>query len=181
MSDQLKEEGLALFARGDYRAALATFQEAADAYGRADDLASQAEMLNNLGVLYRLQRDWPAALQALTEARTLFADLADRKREAQVWANLGDLYANQRNQEQAARAYSQASALFGQVAEPDGELRWKWGQALRALSLLRLRQRRIMEAMAIMEQSLTVRGQLDAFAALFRLMLRFALWLMGAR
>jgi hypothetical protein len=26
-----------------------------------------------------------------------------------------------------------------------------------------------------------VRGQLDAFAALFRLMLRFALWLMGAR
>jgi hypothetical protein len=90
------------------------------------------------------------------------------------------LYANQRNLEQAAQAYSQASALFGQVAEPDRELRWKWGQALRALSLLRLRQRRIMEAIAIMEQSLTVRGQLDAFTALFRLMLRFALWLMGA-
>jgi tetratricopeptide (TPR) repeat protein len=181
MSDQLKEEGLALFARGDYQAALSMFETAVHSYSAAGQQDKQAEMLNNLGVLYRLRRDWPAALKALTEARTIFADLEDVAREARTWGNLGDLYADQRHWDKAASAYSQASALFGKVAEPDAELRWQWSQALRAMSLIRLRQRRLLESCATMEQSLTARGRLDPLAALFRQALRLALWLMGAR
>jgi tetratricopeptide (TPR) repeat protein len=181
MSDELKQQGLALFAKGDYKAAFAAFEAAADAYGEADDLFGQAEMLNNLGVLYRMRRDWMAALKHLTEARTIFADIENVYFEAQVWANLGDLHANQKQLDKAAMAYSQASALFGQLPNPDEDLRWKWGQALRAMSLIRLRQRRIMQAIAVMEQSLNARGSLDPFAWLFRAMLRLALQLMGAR
>jgi tetratricopeptide (TPR) repeat protein len=181
MSDQLKEDGLALFAKGDYQAALATFQAAADAYGAAGDQFGQAEMLNNLGVLHRMRRDWRAATKALTEARTIFADIEDFYFEAQVWANLGDLHANQKQLDKAASAYGQASSLFAKLPNPDEDLRWKWGQALRAMSLIRMRQRRIMEAMGIMEQSLNARGNLDPFAWLFRALLRFALWLMGSR
>jgi tetratricopeptide (TPR) repeat protein len=181
MSDQLKEEGLALFARGDYKAALSMFETAVHSYGAADEQDKQAEMLNNLGVLYRLRRDWPTALTALTHARTIFADLEDVEREAQTWGNLGDLYADQRHLDKAASAYSQASALFGKIAEPDEQLRWQWSQALRATSLIRLRQRRLMESFATMEQSLTARGHLGLLAALFRQLLRIALWLMGAR
>ena len=181
MSDELKQQGLAWFAKGDYKAAFTTFEAAADAYGEADDPFGRAEMLNNLGILYRMRRNWTAALKHLTEARTIFADIEDVYFEAQVWANLGDLHANQKQLDKAAMAYSQASALFGRLPDPDEDLRWKWGQALRAMSLIRLRQRRIMQAIAVMEQSLNARGGLDPFAWLFRAMLRLALQLMGAR
>jgi tetratricopeptide (TPR) repeat protein len=145
---QLKEEGLALFNQGAYADALGRFEAAAVAYEGAGEAAERAEMLNNMGVVYRVQGNWQAAAEALTQAERAFAEAGDKNRQGQALGNQGDLYASRGEREQAARCYSDAAALFAETK--DGE---KQSMVLRALSLLRLRQRRIFEAISYMEQS----------------------------
>jgi len=174
--EQLKEEGLSLFQRGDYKQALATFESAAQAYAAQNDDAGRAEMLNNIGVIHRLQRNSMPAIEALSEAEAIFARLADNNRRAQALSNLADLQATGGNQDEAARCYSEAAALFARTNDP-----MKQSQVLRAMSLMRLRQGQWLEAMMRMEESLSVRPRLEPGRWLFRGLLRFALGLLVGR
>lgn len=174
MSDELKEEGLGLFRRGQHDEALEKFEKAAASYAEAGEKAGRAEMLNNIGVIRRLQRQWDAAIAAFSEAEAIFAETGDENRRAQVLGNLGDLYASQGEGDRAARHYSDAAEIMAQSGD-----RQKQAELLRALSLLRLRQRRIMEAMMLMEQSLDVRPRINLLQRLFRTLIRFATRLMG--
>ena len=176
MSDELKEEGLALFRQGHYEEALLKFEEAAAAYAQAGDGAGRAEMLNNIGVIRRVQRDWAGAAAAFDEAETIFRQLGADNKLGQVLGNLGDLYAYQGDAEAAARSYSDGAELF--AANGDRE---KQAQLLRALSLLNLRRRRVVEAIYLMEQSLAVRPHLNLPQRLFHALIRFALMLAGGR
>jgi len=130
-ADSLKEEGLKLFQRGARDEALAVFEKAADAYALDGSSTGEAEMRNNMGVIYRLKRDWPAAFDALNKAEAGFQEAGENKRRAQVLANTGDLAASMRNYEDAAGSYSQASELL--AGESEGDLQ---GQVLRAFSSL---------------------------------------------
>lgn len=190
MTHALKQEGLTLFNQGQRQAALAKFQAAAQFYQQSDNLAGQAEMLNNIGVIYRLERQWNQAADALNRAQETFAALGDAGREGQVLGNLGDLYAARKELDQAARCYSEAAALFAQVidappAKSDVELddlpdpAWMQSQALRALCLARLRQRRIIEAIVYWEQSLAAHPRPGPLRQLARLLARLALLLSG--
>lgn len=170
----LKDEALATFQRGDYRAAVNQFQ-AALAKCAPEDLFGRAEILNNLGVLHRLLGEGATAVALLTESASLFAQANDLNRQAQALGNLGDAYVVVKKKDEAARNYSQAAALFAQ--DKDG---LKQSQVLRAMSLLRLRQGRFFEAMSHMEKSLTALPQLGLGQRLFRWLIRFALGLMGA-
>jgi tetratricopeptide (TPR) repeat protein len=169
-AERLKEEGLNLFQRRAYDQALAKFEAAAHAYATHQDEAGRAEMLNNMGVIYRLQRNRTAAIPVLHEAESIFIRLGDLGRQAQVLGNLADLYAAGRNRNEAARCYSTAAALLAQSNEP-----LKQSQVLRALSLMRLRQGYWLEAMMRMEESLRVRPRISLAQRLFRALLRFAL------
>lgn len=168
--ETLKDEGLRLFRRGDYEQALSKFETAAQVYAQNEDEAGRAEILNNIGVIHRLRHNRTEALTALEEAEAAFSRLGDRNRQGQALGNLGDLHAANRNREEAARCYSDAAALFAQ--SNDGA---KQSQVLRALSLLRLRQGRWLEAMMRMEESLQVRPHIGLTQRLFRGLLRFAL------
>ncbi len=172
--EQLKEEGLALFQRGAVEEALAVFETAVSAYAAQDDELGQAEMLNNMGVIYRVQRKWETAVATLQQAAAIFAKLGDTNRQAQTLANLGDLQAAQKQRDDAARSYGQAAALFAQNNDRD-----KQSQVLRALSLLNLRQGQWMAAMMRMEESLAVAPRLGLGKWLLRALLRFALGLFG--
>lgn len=172
-ADVLKEEGLALFSKGEPIGALARFEEAAEAYGVAGDAAGKAEMYNNIGVIYRLRRDWPAALSALSQAEKGFAELNDAQRRAQVLGNLGDVYASSGERDRAARYYSDSAELFAAVGDGD-----KQAQVLRAYSLMRLRQRQWLEAMDLMAKSLDARPRKNLFQHLFHRAIRFALKLL---
>lgn len=174
--EALKEKGLSLFQRGDYRQALATFESAVRAYADQHDDAGRAEMLNNIGVIHRLQRNKMPAITALSEAEAIFARLADDNRRAQTLGNLADLHAAGGNREEAARCYSEAAALFARTKDP-----MKQSRVLRALSLMRLRQGQWLEAMMRMEESLSVRPRLGPARWLFRALLRFALGLLVGR
>ncbi len=175
-ADELKEEGLRLFQAGDYEGALDKFETAVSAYATAENLTGQAEMWNNIGVIQRMRGKHEPAQQALTQAAAAFAQIGDKNRQAQALGNLGDLHAFTKNQTEAARCYSDAAALFAQDGDTD-----KQGQVLRALSLMRLRQGRFVQAMMHMEESLTANPRPGFFGRIFRGMLRFVLKLMGAR
>jgi tetratricopeptide (TPR) repeat protein len=179
MSEELKQEGLALFRRRLYDDAVVKFNAAAAVYEEQGDAGSRLEMFNNIGVIRRLQHDWDTALSLLNQAEQGFAALGDSIRHAQTLANVGDVYANRGDQDGAARYYGESAALFaGNAGSP--EERAMHSQVLRALSLLRLRQRRWLAAMTLMEQSLTARARLDPFNWLFRVLLRLVLKLAGA-
>jgi tetratricopeptide (TPR) repeat protein len=172
--EQLKEEGMALFQRGSRSQAITKFEEAVQAFTAENDQLGQAEALNNIGVIYRLQRNREAATQALTQAQTIFAAIGDDNRQAQALGNLGDIYASQKKREEAARAYSEASALFAK----SGDLA-KQSQVLRALSLLDLKRGRWFMAMMRMEESLRVNPHPTILQRVFRRMLHFVLGMGG--
>lgn len=176
MSDQLKDEGLALFRRGMHDEALSKFEAAAHSYGEAGNDIGRAEALNNIGVVQRVRRDWDAAEEALKEAIELLAKAGDDNRLGQALGNMGDFYAFHGQSEEAARYYSDGAELMAKTG--DGE---RQSQLLRALSLLRLRQRRILEAIGLMEQSLEARPQLNVFQRLFLTLIRFMGRVMGGQ
>ena len=172
--ESLKDEGLRQFQRGDYDAALATFDTAVSAFAAADNPTGQAEMYNNIGVIHRLRGHHEDALRAFDNAQTCCAATNDDNRRAQVLGNMGDLYKDQGDREQAARCYSDAAALFAQTGDRD-----KQSQVLRAFSLMRMRQGKWYEAMLRMKESLTVKPNRGLFGGMFLAMLRFALKLFG--
>lgn len=176
MSEQLKEEGLSLFRRGMHDEALAKFEAAAHSYGEAGDDIGRAEALNNIGVVQRVRRDWDAAEEALKEAIELFTRAGDDNRRGQALGNMGDFYAFRGQTDEAARYYSDGAELMAKTGDADRQ-----AQLLRALSLLRLRQRRIVEAIALMEQSMEARPHLNAFQRMFLGMMRFVGRLMGGQ
>jgi tetratricopeptide (TPR) repeat protein len=176
MSDTLKEEGLNLFRRGMHDEALAKFEAAAASYAEDEDALGQGEMLNNIGVVQRVRQNWPAAEAAFHEALSKFEEAGDDNRRAQVLGNLGDLHAFQGEREEAAKHYSDGAELMAKTGD-----RQKQAQLLRALSLLRLRQRRVVEALFLMEESLSTRPRLNPFQRFFRFLLRLALKLAGGQ
>jgi tetratricopeptide (TPR) repeat protein len=168
-----REKALSSFRRGARQEALAEFELALAGFKKRDDELGQAEVLNDMGVLYRLNGQTQAAIDALRQSETIFSQLGEHNRRGQSLGNLGDAYAGNRQRDEAARCYSDAAALFAS----DGD-REKQSQVLRAFSLLRLRQGRWLEALMRMEESLSVRPRLGLGALLFRGMLRFALRLL---
>ena len=172
--DDLKEEGLKQFQRGELDDAVATFETAVSAYAAEQNPVGQAEMLNNIGVIQRMRGNHEESLEALTTADTLCQQADDVNRRGQVLGNMGDLYAGMGDKEAAARSYSDAAELFAQCG--DGQ---KQSLVLKALSLLRLRQRQWVAAMMYMESSLTVKPRRGLFGSMFLGLIRFALSLFG--
>lgn len=174
--DDLKEEGLKLFQRGELDNAVSTFETAVSAYAAAQNPVGQAEMLNNIGVIQRMRGNHEESLEAFTTANQLCQQANDVNRRAQVLGNMGDLYAGMGDKETAARYYSDSAELFAQCGDAQ-----KQSQVLKALSLLRLRQGHWTNAMMHMESSLSVRPRRGLFGSLFLGMIRFALSLFGGK
>jgi tetratricopeptide (TPR) repeat protein len=169
-----KRRDCVTFSRNSYKAALEQFAIAEKAFAATGNGHGRAEMLNNIGVIYRMQRRYVDAQGVLETAVALFAAAGDPVRQAMTLGNIGDLLAVQKKREEAARAYSDAAELFAGANAPVGQSR-----VLRALSLLRLRQGQFLAAMVHMEQSLRVKPRRGPLGWLFLQMLRLALGILG--
>lgn len=132
----VKEEGLRLFHEGLYPEAASSFKEAREMFAAEGDKVEAAEMLNNLGVVHRMERDWEKAIAALEDAREAFAALGDHSREAQVLGNLGGLYASQGQREAATECLRGAADAFAELGDDQrrgetllalGVQKWKSG------------------------------------------------------
>jgi tetratricopeptide (TPR) repeat protein len=171
--DDLKEKGLSLVKEGQLDEALACFEAAAEAYAADSNEAGQAEMHNNIGVIYRMQRNWNTAEESLLQAESGFRALGDNLRRAQVLGNLGDVYASKHENTTAARYYSDASEQFAKVG--DGEQQYR---VLRTFSIMRIRQRHWPGAIDLMARALEARPRRSFVQQLFYPLLRLArrLW-----
>lgn len=113
----LKQEGLRLFQEGLYDEALTKFKQAQEKCTAEGNEIEAAEMVNNLGVIYRMQGKWDEAVAALEEARAAFVRLGDRSREAQTLGNLGGLYASKRERDKAKECLRQAADIFAELGD----------------------------------------------------------------
>ena len=129
-AQDLKEEGLRLFQEGLYVEAAERFEEARRMFDAEGDVVEAAEMLNNLGITYRMRHEWDKAIEALERAQTAFAKLDDRSREAQVLGNLGGLYASQGQREKAKTSLHEAAGIFADLGDTQRQ-----GETLLALGV----------------------------------------------
>lgn len=116
-AEALKQEGLRLFEEGLYEEAAQRFGEAQEVFATEGKMAEAAEMLNNLGVTYRMLQQWDRARAALEEAQAAFARLGDRSREAQALGNLGGLLASRGERVRAQEYLRRAADIFGELGD----------------------------------------------------------------
>jgi tetratricopeptide (TPR) repeat protein len=131
-AQELKEEALRLFHEGLYEEALVKFRQAQEAFAAEGNEVDAAEMVNNLGIIHRMQGQWDEAIAALDEAREAFVRLDDRSREAQALGNLGGLYASKGDRDKSAEYLRQAADIFSELG--DGQ---RLGETLQALGVQR--------------------------------------------
>jgi len=129
-AQELKEEGLRLFQEGLYKEATEAFEQAREMFTTAGNEVEAAEMVNNLGVIYRVQGQWDEAIAALEEAKSLFARLGDRDREAQALGNLGGLYSSKGERDEAKKCLRQAADIFVELGDDQHQ-----GETLLALGV----------------------------------------------
>ncbi len=126
----LKAEGLRLFDEGLYEEAATMFGQAREMFAAEGDEIEVAEMVNNLGMIYRMQREWDEAIVTLDEARAAFAHLGDHNREAQTLGNLGGLYASRGERDKAQQCLRQAADIFAELGDVQRQ-----GETLQALGV----------------------------------------------
>ena len=129
-AQELKAEGLRLFQEGLYEEAVAKFRQAQEMFAGDGNEVEAAEMVNNLGVIYRLQGQWDEAIAALHQARVTFVRLGDRNREAQTLGNLGGLYAAKGQRDEAKECLRQAASIFAELGDAQRQ-----GETLLALGV----------------------------------------------
>lgn len=129
-AQELKEEGLRLFQEGLYEEAIAQFEKAQEMFAAEGNEIEVAEMVNNLGVIYRMLGQWDEAIASLEQARATFVRLGDRNREAQTLGNLGGLYASKGERDKANECLRQAADIFAELGDDQ-----RHGETLLALGV----------------------------------------------
>lgn len=173
----LREEGLRHYRQGALNEAIACFVEAHSLYIEKGDQHGAAEMLNNLGVIYSQQQRWSEATETLEEAHQAFISMGDTDGQAQILGNLGSLYRASGQLEKAAQHLTDALTLFHRLGDRQAE-----GITWRALSTVRLRQGRWLEAILAYDSSLRCLKRLSLGQRLLRSLSGWLLRLLtGAR
>lgn len=173
----LKEEGLRYYQQGALDEAIARFVEAHSLYLEGEDQHGAAEALNNLGVIYCQQERWSEAAEVLEKAHQAFIATGDVDGQAQTLGNLGSLYRASGQLEKAAHHFKDALPLFHRLRDSQAEsVTW------RALSAVRLRQRRWLEAVLAYDSSLSCLKRLSLGQRLLHFLSGWLLHLLsGAR
>lgn len=140
-----QEQGVALFRKGDYEAALDKFNEALDS--AADDAKQSAEIYNDLGVTYKQLEDFPAAHEALDKAWDGFTELADEKGQAQTLGNRAAVYEAEGLLNEAIETYKESATMLEEVGESEMAM-YVW----QAVSRLRMEQKQYIAAIGAYEE-----------------------------
>ena len=148
-ADDLKNKGLQHYQAGRFEEALAAFAQAQQACLAIGDTRQAAETANDRGVAARQAAHFDEAEAAFNEASKLFEELGDRLSQGQVIGNLGALAESRNQNEQAAALYKEAIALFDEVGAANLS-----GETWRALSRLRMKQRKWFAALGAYDAGL---------------------------
>ena len=169
----LAEQGRLYYRQGEFEEALAHFQRAYEQYKNDRTQGSVAETANDLGVVYTAMRRWGDAEKWINEAHKLFLEINDRDGEAQTLGNLGSMFHLQGHLQESAAHLQLASDRFHVLG--DGERR---AETLKVLSMVRLRQLRLLQAVAAYEAALACHPHPTAFHKFLRRVLALPLRVM---
>ncbi|MBX2999190.1 MAG: tetratricopeptide repeat protein [Caldilineaceae bacterium] len=111
------EIGIAHAGTGHYQKALTFFEQVLENWRNLHNILGQANVLNNLGVLYQLQGNYPAALQRLIEAMEYCRRSGFTRMEAYTLASIGDLFADLKVPAIATEFYERAYPLARSINE----------------------------------------------------------------
>lgn len=142
---KLHGEGVALFRKGEPEAALEKLQAALP--DAENNSRQQAEIYNDLGVVYRELEDYEAAHDALDQALERFLALNDQKGQAQTWGNRGAVLEAEEEYENAVDAYKQSAQMLEAIGEDEMAM-YVW----QAISRLRTSQGQYLAAIGAYEE-----------------------------
>ena len=92
-------EGIAAYHQGYYRKAEIAWQEAYRLNSQMKDPVEQANVMNNLGMVYTKLNEWETAQEMLEKAISVYDEVGDTYNWANALDNLADLYEVQGNYE----------------------------------------------------------------------------------
>ncbi len=142
-------EGQRLFTQGQYQQAAEQFTLAHRAYAQAGDDRKAAEMLNNVGVVYRRAGKNEDAAAALEEARQIFTRLSDHSSQAQVLGNLGGLYSIMKRYDESEACFRGAVDLFQELDD-----RARQSETLRAMAIMQFKRGQRSQALVTYEDAM---------------------------
>jgi tetratricopeptide (TPR) repeat protein len=161
--DRLVDEGRTFYRQGDMGKAQERLQQAYKVYQEQGNMNGLAETANDLGVLLTVLRRFSDAESWLRQAHRLFVEMQDYDGEAQTLGNLGSMYQSQGDLKEAAAHLQQAADRFHLVGDDE-----RRADTLRALSIVRLRQFRFLQAVAAYDAALACNSNPTAFHRFLR-------------
>jgi ATP/maltotriose-dependent transcriptional regulator MalT/two-component SAPR family response regulator len=111
----LMETGMVHGAVGDVDSARTSYQKALKIKQDESDLFTQADILNNLAVLYHQIGEYELASETFESGLLCARKSHNRRTEALIMAGLGDLYAEVEEFDAAVQAYHQAELAAGNL------------------------------------------------------------------
>lgn len=147
--DKLAKQALQAYEEKAFEDAVLMFERAKDEYAAAGQPLQSAEMANNLSVALGQVDRFQAALEVLEGTLEVFLQHGDMTKAAQSIGNEAAAYEGLGEWEKAELLYQQAAERFAQIGDKDSQ-----HFTLQALSRVRLRQGRAMEAVSTMQAAL---------------------------
>jgi tetratricopeptide (TPR) repeat protein len=145
----IAQEALQAYEQGALDQAIDLFEQSQLAYTAAGQPLKAAEMANNLSVTLVQVGRHQAAIEALEGTLDIFHEHGDLTKAAQSLGNEAAAYEGLGDWEKAESLYQQAAERFAQIDDQESQ-----HYTLQALSRVRLRQGRAMEAVSTMQGAL---------------------------
>ena len=134
---------------GDYKGAISAFDRALAGYRHSGFSWGQAEVLNNIGLVYQAQRNHPQAIAFFVRALEMDRKLEDHSLEAEGRHNLGQEYFELGRYSEAAGQFRQSLALSRRYSNPG-----LVADSLTGLARVHARLRRLAQASAELTEAI---------------------------
>jgi tetratricopeptide (TPR) repeat protein len=120
-AERFFQQGLEQFRRGQFRDALASWEQALELYRAAGDLAGEGLTLGHLGIVYADLSQYERAIDLHEESLAIAREIGDLTGEGAALNNLGIAYENWGQYERAISLYEQALAIAREIQHRAGE------------------------------------------------------------
>lgn len=149
--------GLMFENQGAYDSCLSVFAKSRDLFLRMNDYGNAGTAVENIGTIYLLRGNLQSAIKNLLEARTLFLKTNDPKKLTYVNLKLGQIYAEENDLMTAEKYYRMG---IKQALQDKDFI--KAGMGLNAIAIIRKREAKYDEALALFQEALEVIKSLNA-------------------
>ena len=150
-ADRLLQQGIQSYQRGQYREAVASWEQAIQLYREIGDRAEEGHTLNNLGVVYESVSQYQRAINFYQQSLVIFREIGDRAGEGRVLNNLGLVDQALGKYQQAIDFYQQSLVIFRETDDRAGESR-----TLNNLGLANQALSKYQQAINFYQQSLVI-------------------------